>query len=180
VELRDAPVTVLLAEAASAGLVVEAVGDRLKVRGPSAFQHLGRLLLARKAEVLAALRAATNPAESAPAPRPDAAGWDAARAAAVLTATDARLDALLAEGGWTDAQQNVLGFFRAVAHGHAARHSSLLFADCEPPAFFEQNVASWRAMRRGARPCAAAPPAAPTDNHLWPSRPGPAPRGAGD
>jgi hypothetical protein len=106
--------------------------------------------------------------------------WDAARAAAVLAAADARLDALLAEGGWTDAQRNVLGVFRDVVHRHAARRSSLLFADCEPPAFFEQNVASWRAMRRGARPCAAAPPAAaPTGNNLWPSSPGPAHAGPG-
>ena len=45
----------LLEEARAAGLTVRADGDRLVVRGPKWGEPLARALLARKAEVLAAL-----------------------------------------------------------------------------------------------------------------------------
>ena len=46
----------LLTEARAAGLKVNAVGDRLRVRGPAILESLAVRLLEAKKEILAALR----------------------------------------------------------------------------------------------------------------------------
>ncbi len=107
-ELRDLPVGDLLAEATAAGIRLSAEGDRLRVRGPRGTEGLGRLLLERKAELLAVLAPRTDRvAEGTPGPVPsgecgfpttDTAGWDAGRAAAIVAEVDALID-----GAWNAA-----------------------------------------------------------------------------
>ncbi len=48
--------TALLAEAAAAGLTVEARGGRLAVRGPKQAEPVARQILARKAEIMPLLQ----------------------------------------------------------------------------------------------------------------------------
>lgn len=57
-----------LARARAAGLAVTADGDRLTVRGPKRLEPLARELLARKAEVLAALAGPACPRCGRPSP----------------------------------------------------------------------------------------------------------------
>src|SRR5579884_2415976 len=54
-ELRVLPVIELIGEAEAQGITLTVADDRLRVRGPRRAEALGRLVLERKAEVLAAL-----------------------------------------------------------------------------------------------------------------------------
>jgi hypothetical protein len=76
-------ITPLLAKARAAGLTIRVDGERLVVRGPRSAADLGKMLVSRKAEVLAALR-------DVPA------GWDEALALEVQAAVNARLDVVVA------------------------------------------------------------------------------------
>jgi hypothetical protein len=55
-ELREMPVADLVEEAGAVGITLQAERDRLRVRGPQRTEALGRALLARKEEVLAAIQ----------------------------------------------------------------------------------------------------------------------------
>jgi hypothetical protein len=123
--------TELLAAAERAGLQVRAAGERLIVRGPRAAEALGRVLLARKAEVLAVLTA-----------KP-AAAWDAARAAAVVAEVDARIDAAVAPGGAanTDVRRRLLANERIIVRRLEHARDPLLW---DWPASIGCLLARWR------------------------------------
>src|SRR5690349_21619788 len=71
-DLNDMSAGELLAHAVSAGLKVSGDGGRLVVRGPCGGEGLGRVLVARKADILPLLAADANPSDGAGV-------WDAAR-----------------------------------------------------------------------------------------------------
>src|SRR4051794_24851379 len=104
-DLNDMPAGELLTQAAAAGLTVSVDDGRLVVRGPREAEGLGRLLIARKADILPLLTADAGRSEAAGA-------WDAPRADAALADATARLDKALARDADTPARRTVVEVYR--------------------------------------------------------------------
>jgi hypothetical protein len=94
--LRLTPVTDLIAQAEGVGITLSVEGGQLRIRGPRKSEALGRLLLDRKAEVLAVLTSSRpQEAEASAAIAADASEWDGVRAAAIVAEVNARIEVVL-------------------------------------------------------------------------------------
>lgn len=111
----------VLEEARAAGLRVWTEGDRLKVRGPRAAADLALRLLARKAEVMAALE--PKPAVTPWPPRPaELARWPVS----LRQRWGERANALEATGlSWREAERRAFDEIKAEAEAGPDGRSSL-------------------------------------------------------
>lgn len=145
-DLRDLPVTDLLAEAEAADITLAAEGDHLRLRGPKKVESLGRLLLDRKAEVLAALvpahqQTAEESAACSPPVAADSSPWDAESAAAIVAEVDAQIEAALLTDPMADkpARRQVLANERQIVRQ---------LARCREPFLWQWPKALRRLLRR--------------------------------
>jgi hypothetical protein len=122
----------LLAEARAVGVSVFLDGERLVIRGPRSAEGLGRQLLGRKAEVAPLLQA------EAPA------GWDQAKADAVLAEALALVDA--AAAGAADVRRRVLEVTRGVLRRWHGRRDPLLWGATD---VVKRMLGRWRVADAG-------------------------------
>ena len=99
---------------------------------------------------------APQPPPSPPPPEPrqpptDAApdGWDASRAAVVLSDCERFLDDALADASLTPPQRSVAEVLRGVVRTHAERGDALLWSDRE---FLAEQFAGWRRFNTASAP----------------------------
>jgi hypothetical protein len=139
-ELQIPPVTDLISHAEAAGINLTVEGDQLRIRGPRKAEALGRLLLERKAEVLAVLVASSQP-KAETSERTDGARWNGTHAAAIVAEVDAQIAAALLTASLANkpARRNVLANEQQIVRE---------LAHCRDPFLWEWPHALGRLLRR--------------------------------